>query len=202
MINGMRTLLVATHNKGKLREYRELLRDLPVRLVYLDDVGIHEDVPETGSTFEENAIQKATACARLSGLLTLADDSGLEVDALGGAPGVHSKRYAGPDASDEDRIRKLLTELKGVPPEKRTARFRCVIAVATPEGEVITAEGTVEGVIATEPRGHHGFGYDPVFYLPDRGCTMAELPPEEKNRISHRARAAQAIKASLLELIT
>ncbi len=197
----MTTLLVATHNKGKLREYRELLRDLPVRLVYLDEVGIHEDVPETGSTFEENAVQKATAYARLSGLPTLADDSGLEVDALGGAPGVHSKRYAGPNASDEDRIRKLLAELDGVPPEQRTARFRCVIAVATPEGEVITAHGTVEGVIAEAPRGHHGFGYDPVFYLPDRGCTMAELPPEEKNRISHRARAAQAIKPRLVAFI-
>lgn len=196
------TLLIATHNKGKLREYQELLRDLPVHLVYLDEVGIHEDVPETGSTFEENAIQKATAYARLSGLLTLADDSGLEVDALGGRPGVHSARYAGPNASDEARIRKLLADLDGVPPEQRTARFRCVIAVATPEGDVITAAGTVEGVIADAPRGHHGFGYDPVFYLPDRGCTMAELPPEEKNRISHRARAAQAIKPRLREILT
>ncbi len=198
----MQTLLVATHNRGKLREYQELLRDLPVRLVYLDEVGIHEDVPETGSTFEENAVQKATAYARLSGLLTLADDSGLEVDALGGRPGVHSARYAGPNASDEARIRKLLAELDGVPPEQRTARFRCVIAIATPAGDVITATGTVEGVIADAPRGHHGFGYDPVFYLPDRGCTMAELPPEEKNRISHRARAAQAIKPRLREMLT
>ncbi len=198
----MTTLLVATHNKGKLREYKELLRDLPVRLVYLDEVGIQEDVPETGSTFEENAVQKATAYARLSGLLTLADDSGLEVDALGGRPGVHSARYAGPNASDDDRIRKLLAELEGVPPERRTARFRCVIAVASPEGDVIIAQGTVEGVIADAPRGDHGFGYDPIFYLPDRGCTMAELPPEEKNRISHRARAAEAIKPRLREILT
>ncbi len=198
----MQTLLVATHNKGKLREYKELLRDLPVRLVYLDEVGIHEDVPETGSTFEENAVQKATAYARLSGLVTLADDSGLEVDALGGRPGIHSARYAGPNASDEDRIRKLLAELEGVPPEQRTARFRCVIAVASPEGDVIIAQGTVEGVIADAPRGHHGFGYDPIFYLPDRGCTMAELPPEEKNRISHRARAAEAIKPRLMKFLS
>ncbi len=198
----MQTLLVATHNKGKLREYKELLRDLPVRLVYLDEVGIHEDVPETGSTFEENAVQKATAYARLSGLVTLADDSGLEVDALGGRPGVHSARYAGPNAGDDDRIRKLLAELEGVPPEQRTARFRCVIAVASPEGDVITAQGTVEGVIADAPRGHHGFGYDPIFYLPDRGCTMAELPPEEKNRISHRARAAEAIKPRLMKFLS
>ena len=198
----MQTLLVATHNKGKLREYKELLRDLPVRLVYLDEVGIHEDVPETGSTFEENAVQKATAYARLSGLLALADDSGLEVDALGGRPGVHSARYAGPNAGDDDRIRKLLAELEGVPPERRTARFRCVIAVASPEGDVITAQGTVEGVIADAPRGHHGFGYDPIFYLPDRDCTMAELPPEEKNRISHRARAAEAIKPRLMKFLS
>ena len=194
-------LLIATHNKGKLREYRQLLADLPVTLTYLDEVGITEDVPETGSTFAENAVQKATAYARLSGMLTLADDSGLEVDALGGAPGIHSARYAGPGASDADRIRKLLAELKDVPPERRTARFRCVIAVATPEGEVHTAEGTVEGVIVDEPRGHHGFGYDPVFFLPDRGCTMAELPPEEKNRISHRARAAERIKPILRSMV-
>ncbi len=190
-------LLIATHNPGKVREYRELLRDLPVRLTFLDEVGIDDEVPETGRTFEENAVQKALAYARRSGLLTLADDSGLEVDALGGAPGVHSARYAGPHATDEDRIRKLLDALRGVPPERRTARFRCVIAVATPEGDLITAEGRVEGRIAEAPRGHHGFGYDPVFYLPDLGKTMAELPPEEKNRLSHRARAAEAIKPKL-----
>ncbi len=194
-------LLIATHNKGKLREYRRLLADLPVELTYLDEVGITEDVPETGSTFEENAIQKATAYARMSGMLTLADDSGLEVDALGGEPGIHSARYAGPGATDEDRIRKLLNALADVPLEKRTARFRCVIAVATPRGEVYTAEGEVEGLITDTPRGQHGFGYDPVFFLPDRGCTMAELPPEEKNRISHRARAAERIKPLLHEIL-
>ncbi len=197
----MKRLLVATHNRGKLREYKELLSDLPVTLIYLDDIGIHQDVPEAGHTFEENALQKATAYARLSGLLTLADDSGLEVDALGGAPGIHSARYAGPNATDEDRIRKLLAELRHVPPEERTARFRCVIAVATPEGTTYTAEGTVEGQIVDTPRGSHGFGYDPIFLLPDRGQTMAELPPEEKNRISHRARAAQAIKPVLRRLL-
>ncbi len=190
-------LLVATHNRGKLREYKELLHDLPVELVYLDDVGITQQVEETGSTFLENALQKALNYARISGLVTLADDSGLEVDALGGAPGVYSSRYAGPNASDRDRIEKLLRDLQGVPRERRTARFRCVIAVATPEGEACTAQGTVEGLIVDTPRGEHGFGYDPVFYLPDRGRTMAELPPEEKNRISHRARAAQAIKPLL-----
>jgi len=197
----MTTLLIATHNRGKLREYRDLLRDVPVQLTYLDEVGIHVDVPETGRTFAENAVQKALAYARMSGLLTLADDSGLEVDALGGAPGVHSARYAGPDASDADRVRKLLTVLRGVPSEARSARFRCVIALATPEGDVYTADGTVEGIIADTPRGTHGFGYDPVFYLPELGCTMAELPPAEKNRISHRARAVAAIRPILQRLI-
>jgi len=194
-------LLIATHNRGKLREYRHLLEDLPVDLTYLDDVGIQEDVPETGSTFEENAVQKARAYAAMSGMLTLADDSGLEVDALNGAPGVRSARYAGPHAGDQERIDKVLRALAGLPPQKRQARFRCVIAVATPEGEVYTAEGTVEGVIVERPRGNHGFGYDPIFLLPDRGQTMAELPPEEKNRISHRARAAAAIKPTLRRLI-
>ncbi len=198
----MTVLLVATHNPGKVREYARLLRDLPVRLTFLDEVGITEAVPETGATFEENAVLKARAYARRTGLLTLADDSGLEVDALGGAPGVHSARYAGPNATDMDRIRKLLDALAGVPLERRTARFRCVIAVATPEGEVITAEGTVEGYIAEAPRGSHGFGYDPIFYLPERDRTMAELPPEEKNRLSHRARAAEAIKPHLRALLS
>ena len=198
----MTVLLVATHNRGKVREYAQLLKDLPVHLTFLDEVGITQEVPETGSTFEENAVLKARAYARESGLLTLADDSGLEVDALGGAPGVHSARYAGPNATDADRIHKLLKALAGVPPEQRNARFRCVIAVATPEGEVITAEGIVEGRITDVPRGTYGFGYDPVFYLPELGKTMAELPPEEKNRLSHRARAAQAIKPHLRALLS
>ncbi|NPA90060.1 MAG: XTP/dITP diphosphatase [Chloroflexi bacterium] len=193
----MKRLLIATHNPGKVREYRQLLRDLPLELTYLDEVGITEEVEETGQTFLENAIQKAMGYAELSGMLTLADDSGLEVDALGGAPGVHSSRYAGPGASDQERIDKLLRELEGVPEEERTARFRCVIAVATPDGRLCAAQGTVEGIITESPRGEHGFGYDPIFYLPDKGRTMAELLPEEKNRISHRARAAHAIKPLL-----
>jgi len=194
-------LLVATNNRGKVREYAELLDDLPVRLTFPAQEGLSLEVDETGETFAENAILKARAFAEASGLLTLADDSGLEVDALDGAPGVRSARYAGPGASDEDRYRLLLRRLAGVPAEGRTARFRCVVALATPEGEVQTAEGRCEGVIGFEPRGTHGFGYDPVFYMPDRGRTMAELLPEVKNRISHRARAARAAMPILRRLL-
>jgi len=187
-------LLIATNNPGKLREYRELLAGLPVELTTPAQEGLHLEVNESGQSFVENALLKARAFARASGLPTLADDSGLEVDALGGAPGICSARYAGPGASDADRYRRLLRELEGVPWEQRTARFRCVIALVTPDGQVHTAEGVCEGVIAYEPRGEHGFGYDPVFYLPEYGCTLAQLPPEEKNRISHRGRAAQRIR--------
>jgi len=193
-------LLVATNNPGKVREYRELLAGLPLELTWLGELGLDLHVEESGETFRENAVLKATAYARASGLLTLADDSGLEVDALEGAPGVRSARYAGPGATDEDRYRLLLRQMADVPGDRRQARFRCVVAVADPQGEVWTADGTCEGVIAREPQGSHGFGYDPTFYMPELGCTMAELPEEEKNRISHRARAAQGIRAVLARL--
>jgi XTP/dITP diphosphohydrolase len=194
-------LLVATRNQGKLEEYEELLDGLPVELTYLDGEGIVEDVEETGSTFAENAVLKAQQYALLSDLLTLADDSGLEVDALGGEPGVRSARYAGAVATDEDRYRLLLEKMKNVPPDDRSARFRCVIAVAEPGGGTYTAEGVCEGEIGFGPQGDFGFGYDPVFVLRGRGRTMAELPPEEKNRISHRARAAQAMRPTLERLV-
>ena len=197
----MRKLLVATHNVGKVREYRQLLADLPLEVTYLDAEGINFEVEETGESFAENAVQKATAYAAASGLWTWADDSGLEVDALSGAPGIRSSRYAGPGASDEDRYRKLLRELQTLPWEERTARFRCVVAIATPEGEVRTAAGSCEGIIAFEPQGSHGFGYDPVFFLPQFGCTMAELPPEAKNRISHRGQAARAAERLLRKML-
>ncbi len=193
-------LLIATRNPGKVREYEQLLAGLPLSLTYLSEEGIAHEVEETGETFAENAIRKAEEYARISGLLTLADDSGLEVDALGGEPGVHSSRYAGPGASDEDRYRLLLERIAGVPWEKRGARFRCVIAVAEPEGKTYTAEGACEGMIARAPQGDYGFGYDPVFYLPEYAKTMAELPPEVKNRISHRARATREMR-SILETI-
>jgi XTP/dITP diphosphohydrolase len=194
-------LLVATNNPGKVREYEALLKGLPLTLTYPAQEGIDIEVEETGSTFAENARLKAMAYAGASDLLTLADDSGLEVDALGGEPGTRSARYAGQEASDEDRYRLLLSMLEGVPWERRTARFRCVIAVARPQGEVRIAEGTCEGVIAFEPKGEHGFGYDPVFSMPEHGQTMAELEPEVKNRISHRARAAEGARRILQELL-
>lgn len=193
----MPTLLLATHNPGKIREYRALLADLPVTVLSLAEAGIELEVPETGTTFAENAVLKARAYAKHSGHWAWADDSGLEVDALGGRPGVYSARYAGPQASDEERHRRLLAELQAFPPEQWTARFRCVIAIARPDGALLTAEGTVEGHITDRPRGEHGFGYDPIFYLPSHKATMAELPPAEKNRISHRGQAARQAKALL-----
>lgn len=184
-----RRLLIPTTNAGKLREYRLLLKGVPFALVSPAEAGVTLDIEETGKTFEENARLKAQACARASGLLTLADDSGLEVDALGGKPGVMSARYAGKNATDADRVRYLLAKLEGVPLEKRAAHFRCVIAIARADGRVETCSGECAGVIALEPHGSHGFGYDPVFFLPGLGKTMAELPAEIKNRVSHRARA-------------
>jgi XTP/dITP diphosphohydrolase len=189
--------LVATNNPGKIREYDDLLAGLRLDLCGLAEVGLDTEVEETGQTFAENALLKALAYGRASRLLTLADDSGLEVEALGDAPGVYSARYAGKGASDADRYRKLLAALEGVPWEKRAARFRCVIALAWPDGRAETFEGQCDGVIAFEPRGTNGFGFDPVFYMPEHGCTMAELPTEVKNRVSHRARAAALARERL-----
>lgn len=194
-------LLIATHNRGKLREYAELLKGLSFDLVTLDDIGIREDVEEPADTLRENAKLKAEEYARRSGVLTLADDSGLEVDALGGEPGVHSKRYAGDNKSDAERNEFLLAKLKDVPREKRTARFRCAIAIADPGGHEWSSEGTCEGEIAFEPRGEFGFGYDPVFIVRERGMRMAELPTADKNRVSHRARAAVGAREILRKLV-
>jgi XTP/dITP diphosphohydrolase len=187
-------LLIATTNVGKVREYQQLLTGLNFDLLGLEDLGIDTDVDETGSTYEENAGLKARTYAELSGLLTLADDSGLEVDALNGRPGVHSARYATDSAA---RIQKLLKELDGLPDEKRTARFQCVIALAWPDGRTEMTMGSCDGYIAHEPHGSNGFGYDPIFYLPEYSATMAELPEEVKNTLSHRARAAQQMRVIL-----
>lgn len=200
----MTTLLVATNNPGKLKEYEDLLTGGALLLEITSPAreGLKFEVQESGETFEENARIKALAYARASGLLTLADDSGLEVDALDGAPGVHSARYAGPGATDVDRYRKLLEALQQVPAGKRTARFRCVIALARPDGHLLTADGVCNGEIGFEPRGAHGFGYDPIFVVAGYGGqTMAELAPEIKNRISHRARAMDAARPLLLQLL-
>jgi XTP/dITP diphosphohydrolase len=191
------TLLLATTSQGKLKEMREILDGVPLVLVSPGDLDLDLAVEETGATFRENAVLKAEAFARAAGLPALADDSGLEIDALGGAPGVYSARYAGADATDADRVALVLSQLSGVPEAARTARFRCVMALATPAGLVDTVEGQCEGVIAFAPRGHNGFGYDPVFLLPQRGVTMAQLSQAEKHAISHRGQAGRAARSLL-----
>ena len=169
----------------------------PFELVSLSDIGIDVDVDETGATYAENATLKAETYARLSGLPTLADDSGLEVDGLDGEPGVRSARYAGEDATDDDRIAFLLQKLNNIPRERWTARFRCVIALTRPDAPVELYEGRCEGVITDRPRGASGFGYDPLFYIREMDRTMAELSFDEKNRVSHRGRASQSVIAAL-----
>lgn len=193
----MRALLLATTNSHKLAEYRAMFLELPYKLLSLTDIHLDMDVEETGTTFQENAELKAQAYAHASGRLTLADDSGIEIDALGGAPGVYSARFAGLQASYEERFRLIFEQLRGVPLEQRTARFRCVITIAEPSGFYRSVEGIREGVIADAPRGTHGFGYDPIFLVPELGKTTAELTPEEKNRISHRGIAARLARALL-----
>lgn len=198
----MQKLLVATHNQGKIREYQYLLTGLPLQITSLKAEGIVMDVEETGATFQENARLKAETYAAMTGLWTWADDSGLEVDLLHGRPGVHSARYAGPNATDEDRYRKVLVELCQFPNQTWSARFRCVVALAIPGRNTFTTEDTVEGVIIDEPRGDHGFGYDPIFFLPEFQRTIAELPPVMKNQISHRGKAAQKAKALLTKIVS
>ena len=187
----MAKLLLATENPAKVQEYSLLLQGIPYEIVTLADGGIDQVVDETGATLEENATLKAKAYASVSNLLTLADDSGLEVAALGGAPGALSRRYAGEGVSDRERIDFLLAKLSGIPWEERNARFRCMIAIASADGEVALFQGECPGIIAFEPKGENGFGYDPIFYLPQLGKTMAELSIEEKNEVSHRGQAAR-----------
>jgi XTP/dITP diphosphohydrolase len=196
------TLLVATTNPGKAEEYRAMLAALPYRLATLREAGVTQEVDETADTIFENAVLKARGYARLSGLLTLADDSGLEVDALDGEPGVRSARYAGPGATDEQRNALVLSRMQGIPDHHRTARFRCVIAVATPEGRVETSEGVCEGNVASAPRGTLGFGYDPIFRLAGDTRHIAELSMDEKNRVSHRGKAMEGAKAILARMAT
>jgi XTP/dITP diphosphohydrolase len=199
-------LVIATNNRGKLREFRALLADSGYALRSPADLGYAFEVEETGRTFAENARIKALAAARLTGEVALADDSGLEVDALGGRPGIFSARYAGGDSTadgvaEDEQCRIVLAEMAGVPDAERTARFRCVIAIATPEGDVQYAEGVFEGRIGYEMRGDNGFGYDPIFVVAGRDVTSAELAPDEKNAISHRGQAATKALEMLKERV-
>ncbi len=194
-------LVVATKNPGKIRELKALLADKGWEVLSMDAFPSIPSVEENGDSFVDNALKKARSVARFTGLIALADDSGLEVDALGGGPGVYSARFGGEGLGDDERSALLLKRLEGVPLGERKARFRCVMALVTPRGEEYVVEGVCEGFVGQEPRGKSGFGYDPVFYLPSYGKTMAQLPPEEKNRISHRAKALEKMVEILARLL-
>lgn len=185
----MRRFIVATKNKGKLAEIKEILHDFSFEVISMEEAGITKDIEENGTTFEENALIKAEEIFRVTGEMVMADDSGLEVDYLNGAPGIYSSRFAGEGATDEDKNKKLLKLLEGVPFEKRSARFVCVIAVIFPDGQRFTVKGTCDGYIGFEPIGNNGFGYDPLFFMPEYNMTTAQMEPEQKNRISHRGKA-------------
>lgn len=197
----MKQLLIATNNKGKAKDFEALFNPLGVSVMTLNDLEETIDVEETGTTFEENAILKAEEVAKLLGVMVIADDSGLEVDALDGAPGVYSARYAGLEKNDEANIDKVLKGLTGVSEENRTARFRCVLAVAGPDMETVTFSGSCEGSILHERKGTNGFGYDPIFYTPAKGCAMGELSADEKGEISHRGAALAQLKEHLPQLM-
>lgn len=193
----MKKLIFATGNENKMKEIRMILGDLDYEILSMKEAGIDADIVEDGKTFEENAIIKATVISKLSGCLVLADDSGLEVDYMDKMPGIYSARWMGEDTSYHIKNKAIIDKLEGVPDEKRTARFVCAIAAAFPDGRVVTKRGTIEGIIGYEERGENGFGYDPIFFLPEYGKTTAELSPEEKNQISHRGRALELIKSEL-----
>ncbi len=191
-------LIAATKNKGKLEEIAQIMAQLPYDIVPMAQAGVKESIEETGSTFEENALMKAMSVWEITGETVLADDSGLEVDYLDGAPGVHSARYAGEGATDKDKNNKLLDALSGVSADKRTARFVCAIAVVFPDGRSIIVRGTCEGMITFNEQGDYGFGYDPLFYIPEQGLTLAQIDSEQKNRLSHRGDALRKL-AEMLE---
>lgn len=185
-------IIMATGNENKVREVREMLKGTDIEIVSLKEAGIHAQIDENGKTFEENAVIKAEAIRDISKEMVFADDSGLEIDYLGKAPGVHSSRFMGENTSYDIKNAEILRQLKGVPDEKRTARFVCVIAIASPGKETKTFRGVFEGRIAHESAGDNGFGYDPIFYVPEKGCTSAQMSPEEKNSMSHRGKALKA----------
>ena len=196
----MKKIIFATGNEGKMREVRMILQDLGVEILSLKEAGIAADVEENGTTFEENAVIKATEIMKMCGEIVLADDSGLEVDALNKEPGIYSARYMGHDTSYHIKNKSLIDRLEGKSGEERNARFVCVIAATLPDGRVFITRGTMEGQIGYEERGENGFGYDPIFYLPEYGCYSAELPLEEKNKLSHRGKALRLMKEKLKEL--
>jgi XTP/dITP diphosphohydrolase len=200
----MSRIIFATGNEGKMREIREILKDLNMEILSMKEAGIDIEIVEDGKTFEENALIKARAIAqteqcREHGDIVLADDSGLEVDYLNKEPGIYSARYMGEDTSYRIKNQNIIDRLEGVPDEKRTARFVCAIGAVFPDGRVVTTRGTIEGRIGYEERGTNGFGYDPIFYLPEYGCSTAELPMEIKNKLSHRGNALQALKEKMYQ---
>ena len=192
-----RTIIFATGNQGKMREIRQILEGMDVEILSMKEAGIETDIVEDGADFTENAVIKAKAIAAMTDCIVLADDSGLEIDYLNKEPGIYSARYLGEDTSYDIKNADLLRRMEGVEEKLRTARFVCAIAAIMPDGEVLTTLGTIEGHIGYEPKGENGFGYDPIFYLPEYGCTSAELTEEEKNAISHRGRALQAMRVEL-----
>ncbi|MCR5161449.1 MAG: XTP/dITP diphosphatase [Lachnospiraceae bacterium] len=197
----MNKIIFATGNKDKLKEIRMILSGTGIEIISMKEAGVTGDIEENGTTFEENALIKARAVCSMTGFPALADDSGLVIDALNGEPGIQSARYLGHDTSYDIKNNDLIRRLDGVPDEKRTARFVCAIACALPDGRSFTEEAAMEGRIGYEIRGENGFGYDPIFYLPEYGCTSAEISPEEKNRISHRGKALRAMKDRLLSVM-
>ncbi|WP_144511001.1 XTP/dITP diphosphatase [Bacillus sp. FJAT-22090] len=197
----MKNIIIATKNKGKAKDFDALFNPLGYAVLTLHDVAEEMDIEETGTTFEENALLKATALANHLQTIVIADDSGLEIDALEGRPGVYSARYAGEEKSDEANIDKVLEELRDVKESERTARFVCAIAVASPSKEPFTVRGTCEGIIASERKGSNGFGYDPIFFVPSENKMMAELSAEEKGAISHRGNAIKQLASNLTELL-
>jgi XTP/dITP diphosphohydrolase len=190
-------VIFATKNKGKIKEINMILKDLDVDVISMEEAGINVDVVEDGKTFQENAIKKAKEIMEITNEIVLADDSGLEVDYLNKEPGIYSARYGGVDTPYSVKNKLIIDRLEGVPDEKRSARFVCVVAAVFPTGEVTTTRGTIEGIIGYEPKGDNGIGYDPIFYVPEYKCTTAEMEPELKNKLSHRGKALEAIKIVL-----
>ena len=193
----MKRIIFATGNVGKMAEIKEILADLEIPVLSMKEAGITADILENGKSFEENADIKAKAIMELTGDVVLADDSGLEIDYLNGEPGIYSARYMGEDTSYKIKNQSLIERLEGVPDEKRTARFVCAISAALPDGRILRSRGTIEGIIGYEERGENGFGYDPIFYLPEYQRTTAELSPEMKNELSHRGKALRIMLVNL-----